>query len=61
MATHRKERSWKLCVKPYKWKTVTNDHIIRPWLNLNMEGSLEDCDLYFYDDVNGIFINDLLD
>ena len=53
MAAHRKERSWKLCVKPYKWKTVTNDHIIRPWLNLNLEGSLEDCDLCFYDDVNG--------
>ena len=53
MAGFKKERSWKLCVKPYKWKTVTNDNIIRPWLNLNMEGSLEDCDLYFYDDVNG--------
>ena len=50
---YRKERSWKLCVKPYKWKKSSNDNIIRPWLSLNVESSLEDCDLYFYDDVNG--------
>ena len=49
----KRERSWKLCVKPYKWKTVSNDYIIRPWLNLNLENSIEDCDLFFYDDVNG--------
>ena len=49
---YRKKCSWKLCVKPYKWKPSSTDNIIRPWLSLNLESSLENCDLYFYDDVN---------
>ena len=45
----------KLCVRPYRNQenTSATKMVFRSWFNTRLEKHLDDCDLYFYDDVKG--------
>ena len=45
----------KLCVRPYRSQenTSATKMVFRSWFNTRLERHLDDCDLYFYDDVKG--------